>query len=207
MPQSRKDGARPDVPPVGFVQHIDGGGSASDWLVIENVRRARDGDVKAARRILTDWVGAVDQRDKQTWKGPVHWEYARFIRDAFASILGEVDANRALGVSLAKAGRPEGSGVRHDSQALAAAYNLLLFKGLQPKKAKSHLKDKTGAAPRTIENANKQHRVYAIYLTVARSSEALPEDREYASECLKSDASHYQKELEAILPSTDQRRK
>lgn len=121
---------------------------------------ARDGDTEAARAILDDYVGAVGQFSERTWHGPNHYAYARFIADAFEAILADTDAALALGIKTSNPGRRKGI-VTHNSEAIAAGYQLLVRLGLTNARARSELRTETGADAKTIGNAIKEWEAYA----------------------------------------------
>jgi len=188
-------------------------------VAIQTVRAAKDGNTEAAIDILREFVGAIDQYSEKSWDGPIYWEHAVYIAEAFEKIVraamradrtgmtkwedfntgpAEPDANLALGIKSSKAGRRQG--VRtHNRDALAAALNLLLVHGIQAKQAKLHLHQETGAAIRTIEIANKENGTYRWYLEKSKVPNASAEDREWAIECIKDGAAPYAQKIERIL--------
>lgn len=155
------------------------GGDINKFLADRTAKRARDGDTYAAMDILRDFVGAIDQYNERTWSGlrsaPIHWEYVRYIADAFEKIVraamrsrtwigtkwndvesGEAqpDANLALGITTSKPGRRKGTRT-HDQEALAAAYWFLIRRGWQPEAAIGQMSAYIGADRTTIQRASR----------------------------------------------------
>lgn len=177
------------------------------------------GDTSAALDILRDFVGAVDQHNERTWRGPVHFAYAQYLAHAFSKIVrarmkesgwkgakwgdvetgdAEADANLALGIKSSKAGRRKGAAT-HNDEALAAAFNLLVVSGLRPEKAKEELQRRIGADKRTIEKANASHVTYQIYCRRAQRLDIATECRDSAIELIKVGAKPYVSHVTAIL--------
>jgi hypothetical protein len=185
-------------------EHLDAGGDLNEWFARDTAQRARNGDTEAAQSILKDFVEAMDARSEKMWPQlgpPIHWVYARYLADAFKLILQgkEKDAALALGIKSSKPGRRRNTGAKHNLEALAAAYNVLLLNGLEPKQAKLHLKEQTGSSVRTIEKANQDHVTYRTYLSAARHLETPSGDRDLASGIIKVGAAPYAAALERIL--------
>jgi hypothetical protein len=122
--------------------------------VTQTVKDASEGDDEAARQILRDFVGAINQFNSRTWRGPVYWEFAQYLSSAFERILSGEDPGRALGVKKKSAGRRKGTGAIDQSE-LGAAYFLLIRKGYKSERAISTLSDHTGRDRRTIQRARK----------------------------------------------------
>lgn len=139
---------------------------------------ASAGDTDAAIRLLQDFVGTVDAHSEQSWSGPIHWDHARYLADAFEKIVraamrsrgwsgvkwndvdsGEAqpDANLALGISSSKPGRRKGIKTYH-TDSLAAAYWYLRRRGFNAENAIASLGAATGADRRTIQRASKAAR-------------------------------------------------
>jgi hypothetical protein len=138
-----------------LVEFLRSNGNLSEWFAVQTAKLARSGNTDAARDILKDFVGAIDERSEKMWPGlgpPIHWAYARYLADAFKSILDGKDAALALGVKSSKAGRRAGKAT-HNLEALAAAYWFLVRRGLNPERANLELHERTGADRRTIQRA------------------------------------------------------
>jgi hypothetical protein len=146
----------PDTPSL--VELLNSNGNISEWFANETAKSARAGDTDAAREILEDFVGAINQRSERMWPQigpPIHWAYARYLADAFQSILEGKDAKLALGVKNSKPGRRPGK-TTHNAEALAAAYWYLIRRGFKPERANLELQKRTGADRRTIQIASKK---------------------------------------------------
>jgi hypothetical protein len=200
----------PKVPKLPeLTEYIDQGGNINVWFAMATSVKATAGDTSAARDILEDFVFAIDARSEKMWPQigpPIHWAYARYLADAFAKILNGTDAAVALGVKNSKPGRRSGTRVTHDLEGLAAAFNLLLLNGLKPKQAKLSLKEKTGAAVRTIEKANDAYVAYGYYLRDARRPNVSESHGDFAAEIMKSGARGYAAQIESILAARKLRR-
>jgi hypothetical protein len=124
-----------------------------DFFVAVTVKQARSGGIDDAREILADFAAVVGRHSAASWSGPLHWDYARYIADAFVEILNEKDAALALGIKSSKAGRRRGI-TTYDTKALGAAYWSLIRRGYQSEHAISLLQNTIGADRRTIQRAS-----------------------------------------------------
>ncbi len=129
------------------------------WIAEMTVKQARQGVTDAARTILGDYVGALEQFSPRSWRGPIEYCYASYLAEAFKKILEGGDAALALGIKTSNPGRRKGT-VTHDPDALAAGYYLLVRSGLTKARARSELRTETGADEKTIRNAVKGCEAY-----------------------------------------------
>lgn len=205
MPARKRNSEGPsdDAPiasdPFSLLQKL---GDPNDFYARATARKAREGDTEAAREILKDFVFAIDERNERMWPRigpPVHWDYARYLADAFTRILDGVDAAVALGVKNSSPGRRRGAGNTHDLKGLAAALNLLCLNGMTPKQAKLSLKEKTGAAIRTLEKANKEHNTYRWFLEQLQAPGTSEQNRDLGAEIMKNGAQRYAAVIAEIL--------
>lgn len=122
-------------------------------ICTDRVEQATGGNTSVARSILEDFVRAVSQHSKRSWRGPIHYVYARHLADAFRRILDDGTSPAvALGIRSSKPGRRKGAAT-HNPQALAAAYWLLRRKGCAPEKCIKLLHELTGADRTTVQGA------------------------------------------------------
>jgi hypothetical protein len=125
--------------------------SLPDWRVTAD--KARAGDTQAARDILREFREALDLSAEDKWPGPIPWDCARYLADAFRAILsGNTDAASALGIRPKTAGRPAGTKIERDLL-LGAAYWLLVRRGRKPEEAKSLLSTHWPTNRSTVERA------------------------------------------------------
>lgn len=129
-------------------------------FIAETVKRAMEGDSEAARNVYSEFLAAIDSSDEGTWSGKVPWNYVRFVADRLRAVLEadskSADVAVALGLSSGKAGRPQGR-TKFDHQAIAACYFRLLWAGLEPKAAKSHMRERIGVSEEVIEAARSDY--------------------------------------------------
>jgi hypothetical protein len=177
------------------------------WFEAKTARAALAGNTDDAYEILRSVAAAIDLKSKHTWKGPICWAHAQYIAAAFKKILDGKDAALALGTRNTKAGRRPGAGRTHNSEALAAAYSLLRLHDLVPKQAKLHLKQRTGAALRTIEKAKKEHPMYELQRETAIDRRISEKERDLAAELIKVGAKPYDAAIRDVLSAVQQRRK
>jgi hypothetical protein len=121
------------------------------FYVDQTVKRARDGDVDAARVILDDFVGAITARSERTWDGPIYYQYAQYLADAFQKILSGAKSDIALGIKCSKPGRRRSQHTDTKLEAIAAGFELLLRKGFTLKRATDALEQYFSR--RTIQRA------------------------------------------------------
>ena len=129
-------------------------------FITETVKRAMEGDTEAARNIYSEFLSAIDSSDEATWSAKVPWHYVRFVADRLRAVL-EADSKSsdvavALGLSSVKGGRPQGR-TKYDHQAVAACYFRLLWAGIEPKAAKSHMKEHIGVSEDVVEAARSDY--------------------------------------------------
>lgn len=167
-----------------------------------DVQRALGGNTESAAAILRDFVGSINERNERIWPNigpPIEWAYARYLADAFQKILDGTDANRALGIKIPRGGRRPGTG-RLDEEALAAAFNLLLLRGVPKAEARRALAEAVKCDKSMIGKADKKHASFAYFresLTAA-SSEA-SEAKAMFSQVIESAAEPYRAHVEGIL--------
>ena len=77
------------------VRSLDGD-QVDELFVAATVRQARSGSIDEAREILADIAATVRRHNAASWSGPLHWDYAQYIADAFVQILNNKDAALAL---------------------------------------------------------------------------------------------------------------
>lgn len=118
---------------------------------VDTSEKARNGDRDAAKEILQEFVLSIDDQGKGS--ANIHWEYMRYLADAFQKIIEGSDAADALGIRNNKPGPRKHSKTTHDKKALGAVYWFLLRSGFKPEKANSALVSKTRADRRTIQRA------------------------------------------------------
>lgn len=117
---------------------------------------ARNGDTEAIHDILREIADGLE-RVASMRNAPIPWECAHYVAEAFREILDpnpekQLDPMQALGLKERKAGRPKGAKT-HDEVRLAAAYWLMLRRGLKPERANQLLQRATGADRTTIQRA------------------------------------------------------
>lgn len=183
---------------TGFVEYVQSGGNINDWFADATTKAAEAGDNEAAREILTDFVGAIAQWSERTWRGPIHWAYARYIAEAFQKILDGEDPSRALGIKRIRKGRRPGTKT-YDEEGLAAGLSLLILNGFSATQAKELLHDRIGADIRTIEKAAASDFVSRIYRDSALNPQTGESEREFAVQVLKKAVEPYAAEIESIL--------
>lgn len=122
----------------------------------EAVKAATKGDAEAAREVLRDYVWAIDQYTERTWNGATEWAYARYLADCFRAILEKgTDPKRALNLRE-RVGRRRGGG-NWNTEALGAAYWLLVRGGIASERATELLSEELDADRRTIQRAARMH--------------------------------------------------
>jgi hypothetical protein len=152
------------------------GGDINKAMARVTAERARQGDTRSAIEILHDFVAVVDQNAELTWTGPIPWDYAKYIADAFEKVVraamqspswsgakwedaatgeAQCDANLALGIKSSKAGRRKGAKT-YDTAALAALYWFLVRRGLKPELANRRICEQIGCDRKTVQNASQQ---------------------------------------------------
>jgi hypothetical protein len=152
------------------------GESINSIYASETVAQAKARDPEAAREVLADFVGAINQYSMRTWSGPIEWQYARYVADCFAQILAGKDATRALNLTRKKGkgtGRLKGKTRTRDKEALGASWWFLIRQGLKPETATKRLSQETGADRRTIQRAAKEDGNYAYKWPQLVDDEAL----------------------------------
>lgn len=127
----------------------------------ESVRRATDGDTRAAMEILEAFAWSVESTWEKEWKGPMPYVTADYVAKALRRILEGGDPLRALGLKSSDAGRRRGTAT-HNSQALAALYYLLLRDGFTARMAESEINMETGASESTMRNAKREWAIYKV---------------------------------------------
>jgi hypothetical protein len=127
----------------------------SEWTAADTVRLARAGNTEAARDILREFAVAAALTSEQDWPSQIQWAFVQYIAQGFRDIVEQnVDADRALGLKEPKAGRPPGTQT-HNHVALAAAYWLMVRRGLRPEQANEQIRSSTGADRTTVQAAAK----------------------------------------------------
>ena len=90
-------------------------------FIAETVKQAREGNLVASTKVLSDFIATVDRNSEQTWFGAVPWSCARFVADKLRAVLNgdPIDAAANLGIKSSGAGRPTTSS-KNSSLAVAA---------------------------------------------------------------------------------------
>jgi len=134
----------------------DGFKAIQQQMAAEAVRLAGEGDTEAARDILRGFIEAALLTDQRDWPAQLPVAWVQYLADAFRQILdSDADAARALGLKSSKAGRPQGTKT-HDEVRLAAAYWLMVRRGVRPERANERIRQATGADRTTIQGASKR---------------------------------------------------
>lgn len=85
--------------------------ASHDFLKMERqavIRSAQAGDRRAARAILREFAAIVGESSERTWAGPIPFEFAQFLSEAFRLItLNGLDVDKALGLRAGDRGRPK----------------------------------------------------------------------------------------------------
>ncbi|HKD41884.1 MAG TPA: hypothetical protein VKB87_16490, partial [Myxococcaceae bacterium] len=93
--------------------------------IAETVKQAREGDLVASTKVLSDFIATVDRCNEQTWLGAVPWTCARFVADKLRAVLNgdPIEAAANLGIKSSRAGTPTTSS-KNSHLAVAAFYFL-----------------------------------------------------------------------------------
>lgn len=172
----------------------------------ETVKRAMDGDTAAVTTLYSDFVSAVDSLSEKSWSGKVPWPYVRFVADRLRAVL-ETDLKPAevavaLGITSGTASVPKGS-TKYDDRAIAAIYYRLLWAGIEPKDAKSHLTKNIGVSDDVIEKAARDH---AGLEHPDQFKSTYPDIKGTYFQCLEQLAAPYQGTIAEILAALKLRR-
>lgn len=117
----------------------------TEWA--HTAKLASGGDTAAARDILRETADAIELG------AAIPEECAQYVANAFRKILDHaVDADKALGLKGATAGRPKGAKTFDDVK-LGAAYWLTVRRGQKPEQANALIRTATGADRTTIQRA------------------------------------------------------
>ena len=125
----------------------------------ETVKQAREGDLVASTKVLSDFIATVDRNNEQTWLGAVPWPCARFVADKLRAVLNgdPIEAAANLGIkSSSRASRPTTSS-KNSHLAVAAFYFLLFRAGVAPKAVKSLIVERVGLSDNVIEEAVREY--------------------------------------------------
>ena len=127
-------------------------------FIAETVKQAREGNLVASTKVLSDFIATVDRNSEQTWFGAVPWSCARFVADKLRAVLNgdPIDAAANLGIKGSRAGRPT-TGSKNSYLAVAAFYFLLIRAGVAPKAAKSLIIEHVGLSDNVIEEAVREY--------------------------------------------------
>ena len=133
------------------------------WDVL--VTNARAGNIKYARDVLEDFAEAVEhiasfREPEKAWSGPIPWQIAEYLAQAFRQILTGSNPTKALNLVGRRRGRRKGRSVTHNPKALAAAFWFLRCNGLTAEEANEALKEKLGADRATIHRARQECQAY-----------------------------------------------
>lgn len=124
----------------------------------ETVKQAREGNLVASTKVLSDFIASVDRNNEQTWLGGVPWPCARFVADKLRAVLNGEPSEAAanLGITSSRAGRSTPSS-KDSHLAVAAFYFLLVRAGVAPKSAKSLMIERVGLSDNAIEEAAREY--------------------------------------------------
>jgi hypothetical protein len=122
------------------------------------VKQARDGNLMASTKVLSEFIATVDRNNEQTWLGAVSWPCARFVADKLRAVLNgdPIEAAKNLGIKSSRAVRPTASS-KNSYLAVAAFYFLLIRAGVTPKPAKSLMIERAGLSDDVIEEAVREY--------------------------------------------------
>ena len=131
---------------------------AEPGCTAETVKQAREGNLAASTKVLSDFIATVDRNSEQTWLGAVPWTCARFVADKLRAVLNgdPIDAAANLGIKRSTAARPTTSS-KNSSLGVAAFYFLLIRAGVAPKAAKSLMIERAGLSDNVIEEALREY--------------------------------------------------
>jgi hypothetical protein len=126
--------------------------------IAETVKQARDGNLMASTKVLSEFIATVDRNNEQTWLGAVSWPCARFVADKLRAVLNgdPIEAAKNLGIKSSRAVRPTASS-KNSYLAVAAFYFLLIRAGVTPKPAKSLMIERAGLSDDVIEEAVREY--------------------------------------------------
>src|ERR1700739_3081909 len=124
----------------------------------ETLKQAREGNLVASKKGLSDFIETVDRNNEQTWSGGVPWPCARFVADKLRAVLNgdPIEAAANLGIKSSRAGRPATSS-KNSRLAVAAFYFLLVRAGVAPKTAKSLMIERVELSDNVIEEAVREY--------------------------------------------------
>ena len=124
----------------------------------ETLKQAREGNLVASTKVLSDFIATVDRNNEQTWSGGVPWPCARFVADKLRAVLNgdPIEAAANLGIKSSRAGRPATSS-KNSRLAVAAFYFLLVRAGVAPKTAKSLMIERVELSDNVIEEAVREY--------------------------------------------------
>ncbi len=120
-----------------------------------DAKRARAGDIEAARSILDEFIGMFYAGNGSL--AGVHFHHARYLAEAFQRIIDGEQADTALGVKNSAPGRRQSDRTEQEKDAIAAGVELLCRNGLSRSQAISAL-EVEGFSKSKIQRALKDNK-------------------------------------------------
>lgn len=133
------------------------GATAIEWYVGKAIERVGKGDLDSAREVIESFAALVGACPRAGWTGPIPYDLAKFLADAFSRIGKGAAPGRALGLESSKRGPKNKRATEAARQSLAAVFEIVRREGKMSEAQAMAALEQRGYSKRTIERARGEH--------------------------------------------------